>query len=65
MNQYFIPIMVMVFSCGGIMTANQAFAEIDSINAILFLQTGIIKTSENQFQISNDMNSKRILLMEK
>ena len=51
---YIIAIIGMVSF--GITTANQAFAEIDPINDISFLQTGIINTYENQFQISNDMN---------
>lgn len=55
MERFFILVMVAIFSCG-VITANQASAEIDPINDISFLQTGIINTPENQFQISNDMN---------
>jgi len=39
----------------GIFTVNFAFAQIDPLIAIEFLQTGVLNTSENQFHISNEI----------
>ncbi|KFM19983.1 hypothetical protein AAA799P11_00287 [Marine Group I thaumarchaeote SCGC AAA799-P11] len=36
-------------------TASLAYAQVDALNDIKFLQTGIIETSENEFSISNDI----------
>ncbi|RMW36194.1 MAG: hypothetical protein EA443_00280 [Nitrosopumilus sp.] len=35
-----------------------AFGEIDLLSNIIFLDTGIIHSDDNQFQISNDMNTR-------
>ena len=39
----------------GIFTVNFAFAQIDPLIDIEFLQTGVLNTSENQFHISNEI----------
>ncbi len=39
----------------GIFIVNFAFAQVDSLIDIEFLQTGVLNTSENQFHISNEI----------
>ena len=39
----------------GIFTVNFAFAQVDPLIDIEFLQTGVLNTSENQFHISNEI----------
>jgi len=39
----------------GIFTVNFAFAQVDPLTDIEFLQTGVLNTSENQFHISNEI----------
>ena len=51
---------ILLFSFIGI-NVSQSFAEIDPLHDILFLQTGIIESTENQFQISNDMKIREFL----
>ena len=42
----------------GLFLGPPAFGEIDLLSNLSFLDTGIIHSDENQFQISNDMNTR-------
>lgn len=42
----------------GLFLGTPAFGEIDLLSNITFLDTGIIHSDENQFQISNEMNTR-------
>ena len=54
MNIYTIFTILLISSIG-IFSVNSAFAEVDSLSDIEFLQTGVLNTSENQFHISNEI----------
>ena len=45
----------MILSSFGVISENLAFAEVDPLSDIEFLQTGTLDTSENQFHISNEI----------
>ena len=45
----------------GSLGLNHAAAQTDAIVNIDFLQTGVLDTSENQFQISNEINIRELL----
>ena len=42
----------------GLFLGTPAFGEIDLLSNITFLDTGIIQSDENQFQINNEMNTR-------
>lgn len=46
---------ILLISSIGIFSVNSAFAEVDSLIDIEFLQTGVLNTFENQFHISNEI----------
>ena len=54
MNIYTIFAILLISSIG-IFSGNSAFAEVDPLIDIEFLQTGVLNTSENQFHISNEI----------
>jgi len=54
MNFYSISIIFAIMILG-IFIVNFAFAQVDSLIDIEFLQTGVLNTSENQFHISNEI----------
>ncbi len=55
MNFYTILAIFAILTLG-VFTLNSAFAQIDPLSDIEFLQTGELNTDENQFQISNDIS---------
>jgi len=55
MNFYTI-LAIFVISTLGIFTVNLTSAQVDPLIDIVFLQTGELNTSENQFHISNEMS---------
>ncbi len=54
MNFYTILAIFAILTLG-VFTVNSAFAQVDPLSDIEFLQTGELNTDENQFQISNDI----------
>jgi len=54
MNFYTILVIFAILTLG-VFTLNSAFAQVDPLSDIVFLQTGELNTDENQFQISNDI----------
>ena len=54
MNFYTI-LAILAISTIGIYSGNSAFAQVDPLIDIEFLQTGVLNTSENQFHISNEI----------
>lgn len=54
MNFYTI-LAILAISTIGIYSGNLAFAQVDPLIDIEFLQTGVLNTSENQFHISNEI----------
>jgi len=54
MNFYTILVILAILTLG-VFTLNSAFAQVDPLSDIVFLQTGELNTDENQFQISNDI----------
>ncbi len=54
MNFYTILVIFAILTLG-VFTLNSAYAQVDSLSDIVFLQTGELNTDENQFQISNDI----------
>ncbi|WP_428324218.1 hypothetical protein [Nitrosopumilus sp.] len=54
-NEIAVGIFVLVF---GLFFSIPTHAEVDSFSEISFLQTGVINTSENQFQISNEIQTR-------
>ena len=54
MNIHTILPVFLILSVG--ITASSAYGQVDVLNDINFLQTGIISTEENKFSISNDMS---------
>ncbi len=54
MNFYTILVIFAILTLG-VFTLNSAFAQVDPLSDIVFLQTGELNTNENQFQISNDI----------
>ena len=54
MNFYTILAIFAILALG-VFTVNSAFAQVDPLSDIVFLQTGELNTDENQFQISNDI----------
>jgi len=54
MNFYTILAIFAILTLG-VFTVNSAYAQVDPLNDIIFLQTGKLNTDENQFQISNDI----------
>jgi hypothetical protein len=54
MNFYTILVIFAILTLG-VFTLNSAFAQVDPLSDIEFLQTGELNTDENQFQISNDI----------
>ncbi len=54
MNFYTILVIFAILALG-VFTVNSAFAQVDPLSDIVFLQTGELNTDENQFQISNDI----------
>ncbi len=54
MNFYTILAIFAILALG-VFTVNSAYAQVDPLNDIIFLQTGKLNTDENQFQISNDI----------
>jgi len=55
MNFYTI-LAIFVISTLGVFTVNMTSAQVDPLVDIVFLQTGELNTSENQFHISNEMS---------
>ena len=55
MNFNIVVVGFFILIIGGV-AMNQAYGQVDSLIGIDFLQLGMIYSSENQFQISNDMN---------
>ena len=54
MNFYTILVTFSILTLG-VFTINSAFAQVDPLSDIVFLQTGELNIDENQFQISNDI----------
>ncbi len=54
MNFYTVLVIFAILTLG-VFTLNSAFAQVDPLSDIIFLQTGELNTDENQFQISNDI----------
>ncbi len=54
MNFYTVLVIFAILTLG-VSTLNSAFAQVDPLSDIVFLQTGELNTDENQFQISNDI----------
>jgi len=54
MNFYTILAIFSILTLG-VFTVNSAYAQVDPLSDIVFLQTGELTTDENQFQISNDI----------
>jgi len=54
MNFYTILAIFAILALG-VFTVNSAYAQVDPLNDIIFLQTGKLNTDENKFQISNDL----------
>ncbi len=54
MNFYTILAIFAILTLG-VFTVNSAYAQVDPLSDIVFLQTGKLNTDENQFQISNDI----------
>ncbi len=54
MNFYTILVIFVILTLG-VFTLNSAFAQVDPLSDIVFLQTGEFNTDEKQFQISNDI----------
>lgn len=53
-----VSIFAIFFLSSALLFGSQAFGEIDILSNIVFLETGILYTDENQFQISNDVNTR-------
>jgi hypothetical protein len=52
---FYIILSIFTVSSLGMFVTNEAFAEVDPLIDIEFLQTGVLNTSENQFHISNEI----------
>lgn len=58
-SNIFLPILFIIIL--GNFGLDYATAQTDTIVSIDFLQTGVLDTSENQFQISNEINTRELL----
>jgi len=54
--RFYITLLVLVFFILSITLVDFAMAQTDPVDDIIFLQTGILDTTENKFQISNDIS---------
>ena len=55
MNFYIVAVCFSILIVGTV-TGNYVFGQVDPLTEINFLQSGLIYTDENQFNISNDIN---------
>ena len=53
--KFYVILIISIISGFGIFTVNSTSAESDILSNIEFMQTGILYTSENEFQISDDI----------
>ena len=55
MNFYIVAVCFSILIVGTV-TGNYVFGQVDPLTEINFLQSGLVYTDENQFNISNDIN---------
>ena len=53
--KFYIILIISIISGFGIFTTNAVYAEVDTLSNIEFMQTGLLYTSENEFQISDNI----------
>ena len=53
--KFYILLIISIISGFGVFTTNVVSAEVDTLSNIEFMQTGLLYTSENEFQISDEI----------